>query len=158
MPGLALYSLENARTALEEHARNLSVPWALVKPKFFEFVAALRQDRIYVTEALDIDTAEQVQEALFVDGKNLELAVEDGLRVLNQNAAQDAIGARGQKSFGPLWGSMQEVVTKFLCDLYRHNVFLAVAGERAARLIDERTKTRNVVFRIAKEPSCGTNP
>jgi hypothetical protein len=153
--GLAVYSLENAKAALEAQAKRTSIPWAMVKPKFLEFVEHLRGTGIFVCEAMDSATAEAAQEVLFVDAKSIALGIEDGIVVLHRAAAGALLESHGSTKFGIQWMLVKGVVENFLKDLYSHNVFLMAAQPKAAKLVQEKTSSQNIYLRLRSLETTG---
>lgn len=163
--GLAVYALDNAKAVLEEQAGGAGIPWALVKRPLFDFVELLRGQGILLLEAVDAATANTVQEALVVDGKNYFLAVcgdQDGVTILRREVALEAVTKQADKmtltaqlkllntvGMAALGGSFREIVLKFMGHLYANNIFLGAAGPGSAKLLLEKTQGKcNVYLRI----------
>ena len=148
--GLAVLSFENSKKLLDEHAPRVQIPWLFVKSNVFSFVFLLREKGIFLAKSMDNETANFLQETIFVDGKDVTLPVPQGevvvCHLLHAKKTLDQIGTE----IVPAWQGARDIVSRFLDHLYAHSIFIVEAREGAGALVKEKTSVNNLYLRIKK--------
>jgi hypothetical protein len=149
---LAVLSLAQSKILVEKHAPSIEVPWLFVKGSIFDFLGLLRTRNFFMAEATNRETANALQEVLFVEGKPVLLPLPVGLAVLLPlNQGQQALDRIGAESVLG-WANAREIVRRFLEHLYAHSIFILEVRDGAEQLVQDKTEKNNLYLRI-KQPA-----
>lgn len=148
---IAVLSLAQSKILVEKHAPNIEVPWLFVKGSIFDFLGLLRTRNFFMAESTNRETANTLQEVLFVEGKPVVLPLPQGVAViLPLNQGQQALDRIGAESVLG-WANAREIVRRFLDHLYAHSIFILEVRDGAEQLVLEKTSVNNLYLRL-KQP------